>query len=305
MKTLAIVEILGRNGEVLHRERLSSLPAIVGRGFDTAVTLDDPHVAAHHLRIEATNGDGFVLTQLETRNGFSIPARKQHRQLNTAEIMAGETIRFGHSQIRIWHPESVVSPEVPITHNSNPTGWLLSALWIVTALGLMGTFAWIEATGPSRDGTVSTRIMMTAIFLFVWSGVWWVSSRSSNRADAYITHLGVAASMVSFVLLGQYVTNTAFFAFDLHRYGLDYVPDIVLGASFAYGVYRHLRLVSRKSRVWLGTLSIIVVAALLAPYRFISNQDDLEKMGLLDIPASLRPPWMQVTEGMSVEEFLK
>jgi len=31
MEALAIVEVLGRRGEVIHRERLNRLPAVVGR----------------------------------------------------------------------------------------------------------------------------------------------------------------------------------------------------------------------------------------------------------------------------------
>ena len=34
MEALAIIEVLGRNGEIRHRERLFALPAIIGRGFD-------------------------------------------------------------------------------------------------------------------------------------------------------------------------------------------------------------------------------------------------------------------------------
>ncbi|MFZ4534913.1 FHA domain-containing protein [Propionivibrio sp.] len=305
MEALAVVEVLGRHGEILHRERLFSLPAIIGRGFDADLMLDDPHVAAHHLRLEASDKGGFVLTDLETHNGFSVPAHPIGPLLATTEISAGETIRLGHSQIRIWRPDSTVSPEVPTRNAWNPRGWLSSAAWIVTALILIGAFAWIEATGANRDGAVSMCIMVTGILMAVWSGLWWVASRSSHRPDAYLAHLAVAGRMVCLVILGQIATSTMFFVFDLHRYGLDQVSNIVLGGCLAYGGYRHLRLVSRKPRRVLGTMSIALVAALLVPANYISNQYDLDKRGLLDIPSTLRPPWMRVSEGVSPEEFLK
>jgi hypothetical protein len=305
MEALAIVEVLGRDGAILHRERLFTLPAVIGRGFDADLMLDDPHVAGHHLRLEADEAGGFMLTDLGTHNGFSLPARHHRSQVGATAITNGETIRLGHSQIRIWRIDSAVSPEVPSRNAWNPRIWLSSVVWFIVATGLMGTFTWIEATGANRDGAVSMRIMLTAALIVVWSGLWWISSRASDRAGAYLAHLAVAASMVCLIILGQVATSTLFFSFDLHRYGLEHASDVVLGACLAAGVYHHLRLVSRKSRPVLVALSLVLVSVLLVPANYISSQSDLEKSGQLEMPATIRPPWMRVAQGVSPEEFLK
>lgn len=305
MEALAIVEVLGRHGEILHRKRFSALPATIGRGYDADLILDDPHVAAHHLRLEADEEGVFVLTDLGTHNGFSAPSQNSRSQSGTVEIAAGETVRLGHSQIRIWRPNSVVSPEVLTQDGGNLWVWVSSLFWLLAAIGLMGTFSWFGATGPSRDGTVGYWIMLTTVAVLIWSGLWWLSSRASNRTEAYLGHLSVAASMVCLVIAGQFIANTGLFAFNLHRFGLDYLSDVVLGACLAYGVYRHLRLVSRASHAVLGALSVAVVAALLIPASYISSQSDLDKIGLLDIPSTLRPPWMRIAEGISADEFLQ
>ena len=39
MEPLAVVEVLGRRGEVVAREKIHSLPATIGRGFDSDVTI--------------------------------------------------------------------------------------------------------------------------------------------------------------------------------------------------------------------------------------------------------------------------
>ena len=305
MEALAIIEVLGRNGEIRHRERLFALPAIIGRGFDADLILDDPHVAAHHLQIDVSDDGNFVLTDQGTKNGFSIPAHHGRPQSGAVEIVAGETVRLGHSQIRVWHPNSEVSPEILTNNNWDLPGWVPALLWFIAATGSVGTFTWIGETGPNRVGNVGYWIMLTAVLLLVWSGLWWLSSHASTRAGTYLAHLSVAAGMVFLVVLGLFATNSSLFAFNLHRYDLDYVTYVVLGACLAYGVYRHLRLVSRKSRLVLGALAVIVVAALIIPARYVSNQSDLDKIGLLNVPTFLRPPWMRVAEGVSVDEFLK
>ena len=45
------VEILGRHGDVLARHRCDGVETRIGRAYDNDVVLDDPTVAAHHVRV--------------------------------------------------------------------------------------------------------------------------------------------------------------------------------------------------------------------------------------------------------------
>ncbi len=305
MEALAVIEVLGRSGEVLHRERLFSLPAVIGRGFDVDLMIDDPHIAAHHLRLEAADSGAFVLSDMGTRNGFSIHSRSSQPQQGSIEISAGEVIRFGHSQIRIWRADSVVSPELPAGNAWKPQSVLLPALWIFAALGLAGIFAWLDATGPNRDSTVGTKVMTMAIGIFIWSSFWWISSRSSRGSSAYLAHVSVAANLVVILFLSGFAERTAIFSFDLYQYWSGHFSDALFAACVAFGVYRHLRLISRKPRRVLGALSVALTAAVFVPTSYISSHSDLDKIGQMDLPATLHPPWVRVVEGGSIEGFLK
>jgi hypothetical protein len=305
MEALAVIELLGRNGEIIHRERLFCLPAVIGRGFDVDLMVDDPHIAAHHLRLEAADSGAFVLSDMGTHNGFSIPSRGSQPQQGPIEINAGEVVRFGHSQIRIWRADSAVSPELPAGNTWKPQRVLLPALWFFAALGLAGIFSWLDAAGPNRDSTVGTRVMITAIGIFVWSGFWWVSSRYSRGSNAYLEHVSVAANMVVMLFLTGFAERSASFAFDMYPDGPGYLSDTVFGLCVAFGVYRHLRLISRKPRLVLGALSLVLSAVVFVPASYITSHSDLDKIGLMDLPTTLRPPWMRVVEGGSIEEFLK
>jgi hypothetical protein len=304
METLVVVEILGRSGEVLRRDHLCSLPATIGRGFDANIQLDDPHVAAHHLRLDAGVDDELVLTDLETHNGFEVPARSSPRVEESTVINVGETIRLGHTQIRIWRPDSEVSAEVPIRTTTNARNWVSSLTWMVLALVLVGLPSWIDLTGPHRDSVISFALMISTVGLLLWSGLWWLSSRSTLLASSYLSHLAIAASTLSIAFLGYMATNTATFSFDLYYPGLSHASVIVVGVLLALGVYRHLRLVSRKSRIALGIIAIAAVTAILVPIIYSSKQDDLEKVGLLDIPTNLGPPWIRVAAGITPVDFV-
>jgi hypothetical protein len=69
MKAPYFVEILARNGDVLHRHRLQQLPIRIGRGYDNDVILDDAHSAASHASIEMDEHSQLLLRDLGSKNG--------------------------------------------------------------------------------------------------------------------------------------------------------------------------------------------------------------------------------------------
>lgn len=304
MEALAVVEVLGRDGEVLRRERLATLPAFIGRGFDADLMLDDPYVAARHLSLDVDEANEFTLTDLGSINGFSLPSRSEQDLNLSVRIKAGETIRLGRSQIRVWHPDSAVATETLDSSTTHTRNWISFATWLFMAPGLMGLLMWVETTGPGRYGTLSIEFFSWAAVLLIWSGLWWMASRSSHHPTSYIAHGTVAASSLFITTLGLFTLNTVFFAFDLDQSNRDLFSGIVLGAGLAMGVYRHLRLVSRKSRFTLLSISLVGAIGLIGPLYYAYKANDLDKIGLMGIPSQLRLPWMRVVKGVSPEDFL-
>jgi len=49
---LALVEVLDRDGRVLRGVPVTHWPLAIGRAIDNDIVLDDPHVAAHHARLD-------------------------------------------------------------------------------------------------------------------------------------------------------------------------------------------------------------------------------------------------------------
>ena len=305
MEALAVVEVLGRRGEVVSRHRIQAFPAVIGRAYDADVILDDEFVAPHHLRIDASSDAGFHIGCLDERHGFSLPKRGRQRSASGEEIVApGETIRFGHTQIRVWRPDSPVAPAISEKGvASRPR--LESLLWVAAAFGSVAFYAWVDTAGPSRDGSISLALMVTAGFILGWGGIWWMCSRHQQHGDTFIAHAGVAACLISLAMLGDYAVNTLIFAFNIYSWPWSDLNDFVLWLTVSYCIYRHLRLISRKRRWVLGAMSALFVAALILPVRYTLSEYGRENVGEMQIPSSLRPPWMRVTAGVTPEEFVK
>lgn len=304
METLAVVEVLGRRGEVIAREKIHSLPATIGRGFDSDVILDDEFVAPHHLQLEAAADGGFRVSDLGTVNGFSVLSAASGKSDAAASVLPGQTIRLGHSQIRVWRPDSRVAPELPALRTA-ARSWIEFFVWVSAGLGAVALYSWIGATGSGREGTVINAAMMAAVAMLGWSGLWWVSSRHVNKGDTFFAHAAIAGGMIVLAVLGDLIANSLAFAFDLYNSLWNYMDDFTLMAAISFSVYRHLRLVSRKRQWVLGVLACLFVAALMLPMDYASIEQNREKLGELDIPPSLRLPWVRIVDGVSPEKFFE
>ncbi|HEY1226492.1 MAG TPA: FHA domain-containing protein, partial [Ramlibacter sp.] len=64
------IETLARNGDVLQRSRIDTLPIRIGRGYDNDLILDDDYVAASHALIELDPAGRLLLRDLGSRNGI-------------------------------------------------------------------------------------------------------------------------------------------------------------------------------------------------------------------------------------------
>jgi hypothetical protein len=65
------VEILSRHRDVAARVRVMGDEASIGRGYDNDVIVDDPYVAAHHLRVFRDAAGKLIAQDLGSANGTS------------------------------------------------------------------------------------------------------------------------------------------------------------------------------------------------------------------------------------------
>ena len=68
-RLVGLLEVFDRSGATVTRLPVTGWPVTVGRALSADLVLDDGHVAAEHLRIDAPQADRIVVTVLNTING--------------------------------------------------------------------------------------------------------------------------------------------------------------------------------------------------------------------------------------------
>ena len=255
MSSRYFVELLSRNGEVLHRHQIDTLPIQIGRAYDNDFILDDVHTAAHHAIVEATEDGKLSLRDLGSKNGL-VYLGKRHTQVL---VNGHSVVRLGQTNLRIRTTDFSVEEDAFDTNNYNWEG-LPPALTGIVLICLMALFSiWIGETDkfdPVRYLMGMTGILSVGL---VWSGIWTFANRLFSGHARFGRHVFIAAcGMVMLEVFGD-LRNIVGFAFSwetLSRYGSH--VSIAFGAAM---VYFHLTTIkpraSRRALITAISLSIL------------------------------------------------
>lgn len=219
MGTLALLEVLDRDGSVHHAVPVHAWPLRVGRALDNDVVLADAHVAPHHFSIEAADagvahaaadtrrvhaaGDApLVLVVGDTRNGVQLSTRvgsragSKHLQSAERSVLATQAdaieLTAGRTRLRLRLPEHALAAELPL----EPTAPLLRragpGLAAACALLLGLLFNTYLVTDPGGLGrALGTMLLATVAGGAVWCGAWALLSKTFTHHARFGWHLRV------------------------------------------------------------------------------------------------------------------
>src|SRR6202048_5276233 len=103
------IEILSRHRDITARFRIAVPEACIGRGYDNDVIVDDPYVAARHLRIFRDETGQLVAEDMGSVNGTFLDGGNS--RLARIMIDGGHPIRIGRTYLRICEFSHVVGGE--------------------------------------------------------------------------------------------------------------------------------------------------------------------------------------------------
>lgn len=218
MKPPYTIEVLARNGDVLHRHQVQHLPIRLGRAYDNDVIVDDAHAAAHHASIDLDARGELLITDLGSRNG-TIYRGARIAQL----VLGGDTVvRLGHTRLRVRPADFAVPPELVDT---TMHGWegaapaLLGLLLIALFTGLESWIGDVDTFQPIHY------LLVIASGLAVgglWSGVWALANRlfgAHARLGRHLFILGCGLFAIGAWRAASCVMAYAWSAEWLTRYG--------------------------------------------------------------------------------------
>lgn len=194
------IEVLGRHGEVDARYRFDSAatPDIrIGRSPDNELMIDDPFVAAHHVRIAQDENGALFAEDLGSMNGTFL----EHAQHGAKRFEIGKhrEFRIGRTHLRVRDASEAVAPERALAPPEPHGKWALIVAAVVLVLLLVDL--WLDLTGEATATHFVVPLMGVAMLVLIWASAWALFSRIFAGQAHYEQHLriGLTAALVGLI----------------------------------------------------------------------------------------------------------
>ncbi|HEY0180049.1 MAG TPA: FHA domain-containing protein [Dokdonella sp.] len=290
------LELLSRHHEVVSRRRVSEASITLGRAYDNDVVLDDPYVAAHHLRLARSDDGAWIAEDLGSVNGVHV-AGVRARQARVA-VDGGTTLRIGHTFVRLRHARDAVAPELPLARGA--PHWLVAALCLAAAFALALLDLWLGETAEPKLIRYLTPLIGLACAVAIWTAAWSVLSRVFAGHARFGLHFAIAgAGLLAFSV---YDELTALGAFALSWTALAQTAYVGGWLIFAAIVFAHLRALGR-ARLPLKALAAIALAALGITMQSLRLSEWRSNYGMPTTLQRLEPPALRLVGPRSADAF--
>ena len=299
-----IVELLGSHGQVRHRSRLTMLPAVIGRGYECDVILDDPHVCARHAELARDDAGGLVLRDLGSVNG--IRPRGSDARAERLSISSGDRVRVGPVEIRIVDASHPVAAAVPLSGGRRLTARVGEPRGALIVCGIAFLVAALLNYQASVEGEPLVGAIQEAVWLLagvgLWASAWALATRIVSRGFRFLQHwawstgimivglvLAAAGEWIDFlgpsIEAGSWVTAAG---------SLALLPVLIAG---------HLEIASGMTprRRWRAALSVGAIVVLLT---LITSLGEEAPTWSIDFSGTLKPLPPSLISGVSLDEFM-
>ncbi|MDN4036491.1 FHA domain-containing protein [Massilia sp. YIM B02443] len=291
------IETLARNGEVLQRQRVNTLPIRMGRAYDNDFIVDDDYAAPHHALVDAGPDGKLLLRDLGTRNGIV------HKKRRVKELaMGGDTVvRMGHTTLRIRPASHPVPPEL---RDRTMHGWEgvvpgLAGILLTALCALLA--AWLtDRNNIELQRYVQWPAAAIGVGL-VWSGLWAFGNRLFGRRARLGRHYFIFGCGLATLLCVRLLASVVAYAWSL-EWVTGYASHAAV-VTLAGMIYFHLATVTpqlrRRLRIVCAVLAVIVSILVLA-----GNQQQHGLMADELYMPVLLPPELRASPDAPVAEYI-
>lgn len=301
MKGPWTVEILARNGEVLHRHRAASLPIRVGRAYDNDFILDDEYAAAHHAVIEQGPDGALVMRDLGTLNGLNLGPNHGRKRVQELTLTGNTVVRMGHTSVRVRAADFAVPAEL---RDRTMHGWegLVPGTVGVLLAALVAVFVtWLLDAEPFEllNYVLAPGIGVGTALL--WSSLWAFLNRLFGRYTRLGRHLFIFGCGLAVLVGLRLLAAIVAYAWSLEwltRYGSHLTVATVAGI-----VYFHLATIRPPLRRRLRAacaLAAMVGSSLV----LIVNQQRHGRVADELYMTVLMPPELRATPATTVADYM-
>lgn len=290
------IEVLGRHREVVARQRVAGTAVAIGRAYDNDVVLDDPHVAAHHLRIARAPDGTWTAEDLGSLNGLYADGEAKRRE--RIAVDASTTLRIGHTGLRLRSAAEAVAAELPLRRSAHRWPAALVCIALVFALGLLEL--WLAETGEPKLIRYLTPLLALAAVVAVWTAAWAVISRVFSGHAQFGRHLLiVGVGLLAYTLIEQIGELGAFALSWPAPARFQYVAAWLLFAAICFA---HLRALG-PARLPAKAIAVGALAALGITMQSLKLSEWRSTYGQPIILQRLEPPSIRLVGTQNADAF--
>ena len=307
----ALLEAIDREGHVRQAWRIERWPLTLGRALDNDVVLTDPHVAAHHARIDfvAPEHAGATATLVvsagETNNGLAVARDHVAGGASKTLVDSGRDLdlHIGRTALRLRLPGHALAPEQPMVPMlSRELRWLPTlGLALLAILAVMAS-TYIDTDPDGLARAIGTAVLGTLMVAALWCGFWALLSKIFARQGSFGWHVRVfvVASLVG-VVLGVLPPLVAF------AFSWPWVTDftfVAIYATIAATIYFHLLAVEPGRQRLMRAIAVAGFAAGVALQLWF-NVQRTGRPGEELYMNHLFPPALRLARPVPVERFVE
>jgi hypothetical protein len=279
------VEILSRHRDVATRARLAGPEVRIGRGYDNDVVVDDPYVAARHLRIFRDDAGRLVAEDLGSANGMFWDRGKDRQE--RIVIDGKQPIRIGQTFLRIRESTHEVEGERIVPAEPGRRRIILAVALGALILGIDALKRWLtETTEPQISNYVTGPLTLAAIGV-VWVGIWALLARIFSGHARFLNNLQIAlAGTLIFSFYNEFAQYLGFAWTWSIPASYEYIAAwLILGMI----CFLHLREVG-SSHLWPKGLIVTALLVIAIAVQTIQRSEAFSASGRRGIAQVLMPP---------------
>ena len=320
MDEVAFLEVLDGAHRVVARHRIDRLPAVIGRGYESDVILDDPGVDPAHARLWRDGSGALRLDDLDTVNGI-VDADGTPLQ-GSIVLDRSRMVRLGRTTVRVRRPGDPVAPAVRNATSSprevdpppaaaadrrlpgrlGSPGVALGACALAAAIFAVDSY--LGNTGRVTSAEMVGGALAVLAVLSIWAGCWAFASRLVTGRFRFLGHLAIAsvALALSVILYGV----SGYVAFIAPSGGAHALLILLISIGlFAAVIHAHLGLSSslpgrRRSGVAAGIALALMLFAGLGDW---ASSDEFDTS--LDYAGEIKPLGSRWVRAVTLDRFLE
>lgn len=283
------IEILSRQREVVARFRIAAQEARIGRGYDNDVVVDDPYVAARHLRVFRSDDGRLAAEDLGSVNGTFIHGSRI--RLADFAVDGTQPILIGQTYVRVRDVSYEVDRErvAPVGRQNGSV--LAAALLGLSVLAITSLKIWLAQTTEPRVSTYLSPLLTLVLTVFVWAGLWALLCRVFSGQSRFLRNLLIALGGILVFALYNELARYAAFALSWPGGVTDQYVEVWV--VLAVVCFAHLREMGR-TRLRLKAAAVAALCVVGTTAQAVLQFESLAETGRANTAHWLMPPALRL-----------